>query len=260
MSWNSHRPRKKWGQNFLIQPHLCRRIVSLLNPSGRDSILEIGPGMGALTEILLECGCNYVGVERDMDLARYVRERLEISSVVVMDALSLAWEKIGSSPINKIIGNLPYNIASRLIWDLSCVSMGYEKMVFTVQKEVAERICASPGDRNYGPLGVWVQTFCTPRMEFLIPPGAFHPRPKVYSAVISLIPGGIGEALGEEEKKRLAGVLKFCFRAPRKQLGNILKRVWSSDIEGFFKTQGLDRRMRPCELTPAHYIGLSALL
>ena len=246
-------PKKSLGQNFLIDKNIIEKILAVAEISHRDRVLEIGPGRGALTLPLYERTEMYVGVERDIDLALYLKEIEPDISLIVMDALRFCWKKMEEGRlINKIIGNLPYNIASRLIWDICGFSRGYDKMVFTVQKEVAQRICAKVGEKNYGPLGVWVHIFCETKIEFFISPKCFRPVPKVTSATISLFPRK-DVMLSEEEKKKLAFVIKYCFRSPRKQMGNLLKSKWSFDIEKFFQKEGLNKKMRPGELTPEQY-------
>ncbi len=254
MSWNRvfPPPKKALGQNFLIDKNIIQKIICVAEIDKRDHILEIGPGRGALTLPLYERAGRYIGVERDKKLALYLKQMEPGLFLIVMDGLTLPWKRVQKGSINKIIGNLPYNIASRLIWEISGFSRGYDRMVFTVQKEVAERICATAGEKNYGPLGVWVQIFCETKIEFFISPKCFRPIPKVTSATISLFPRR-DVVFSEEDKKKLAFVIKSCFRSPRKQLGNLLKKSWSSDIEEFFQKEGLNRKMRPGELTPDQY-------
>ncbi len=260
MSWNRTppHPKKHLGQNFLIDNNIIEKIISVAEIGDKDRVLEIGPGKGALSLPLYSRAGLYVGVEKDLELALYLRAIEPEMSIVVMDAQRLSWEKVQRLSINKVLGNLPYNIASLLIWDICAFAKGYDRFVFTLQKEVAERICSRAGDRNYGPLGVWVQVFCETKMEFLVSPNSFRPIPGVTSAVVSLVPRR-DVTLSKEEKKKLAFVIKYCFRSPRKQIGNLLKKKWSSDMDEFFQKEGLDRKMRPCELTFVQYKKLMRL-
>jgi 16S rRNA (adenine1518-N6/adenine1519-N6)-dimethyltransferase len=217
-----------------------------------DKVLEIGPGPGALTVFLREAGPErLVLVEKDRYWARERRMNGRGAlEVVVADAMTLAWERF-SEPW-KFIGNLPYNVASPLMWDLFSKAGGFSRAVFMVQKEVGLRLTARPGTAAYGALSVWTQSFVRPALEFVVPPHVFRPAPKVDSAVVSFEPPALDGAATEAvlfEADGLARVLKACFQKRRKQLGTTM-RAAGLDPERL-SGLGIDPKCRPEELPPA---------
>jgi 16S rRNA (adenine1518-N6/adenine1519-N6)-dimethyltransferase len=235
------RLKKSLGQHFLRDAGLARRIVRALDICPEDKVLEIGPGGGALTKIVLERPpALFVLLEKD---ARWARERMAedrgLLSVILADALAFPWERF-CEPW-KFLGNLPYNVASPLIWDLLSRSSGLSRAVFMVQKEVGLRLTAAPGKAAYGALSVWAQSFSIPRLEFLAPPQVFFPRPKVDSAVLSFAP------LSPEQRpanpSALARTLRLCFQKRRKQLGTTLRAAGADPR--LLENLGIDPRLRP---------------
>ena len=180
--------KKSLGQHFLTNPGICRRIVDLIAPSGSDSILEIGPGPGALTGVLEKAPhARLLLLEKDDYWAGVrAKEGGPSTEVRCMDALTFPWGDLEGQW--KLIGNLPYNVASPLIWDIAWKCRALTRAAFMVQKEVGDRLAAAPGTRHYGALSVWVQAWLCVRMEFTLGPGAFSPPPKVDSAVLSFTP------------------------------------------------------------------------
>ncbi|MDR2076765.1 MAG: 16S rRNA (adenine(1518)-N(6)/adenine(1519)-N(6))-dimethyltransferase RsmA [Desulfovibrio sp.] len=233
----SPRPRKSLGQHFLKDANIARKIVRALDIGPKDSVLEIGPGAGALTEIVRERNpARFVLLEKD---AYWARERMDKGrvSVILADALAFAWERF-SDPW-KFLGNLPYNVASPLIWELVSRSPGFAGAVFMVQKEVGLRLAAGPGKAAYGALSVWVQSFTVPRLEFFVPPQVFFPRPKVDSAVLSLSP----RAPRPFSPAALARTLRLCFQNRRKQLGTTIRAAGGE--ARLLEDLGIDPRLRP---------------
>lgn len=247
--------KRSLGQNFLADPNTARRIVTALDIGPGDSVLEIGPGRGALTEwIMAASPARFLALEKDRDLAGELRVRWPGIEVRTADALEHPWEEL-DGPAWKVIGNLPYNIASPLIWDLVSRARDFGRAVCMVQYEVALRLAASPGSRDYGGLSVWVQTFAGVELLFKVGPGVFRPRPKVDSAVVGLIPKK--NRPGADEAAALARLLRLCFQKRRKQLGNILKLLWDSGAGQWFTGQGISGRVRPETLTPEQFLSLS---
>jgi 16S rRNA (adenine1518-N6/adenine1519-N6)-dimethyltransferase len=184
------RARKRLGQHFLHHRAILARIADALGPRPGDLVLEIGPGQGALTEALVARGARVVAIEKDRDLAPMVRARLPAVTVVEGDALELDWrETAGAGPADQLLvtGNIPYNITTPLL-DRALLPPRPARIVFLVQKEVAERIVAKPGSKSYGALSVGVQAVAHAEKLFGVPAGAFHPPPKVDSAVIRVTP------------------------------------------------------------------------
>jgi len=184
------RARKRLGQHFLHHRAILARIADALGPRPGDLVLEIGPGQGALTEALVARGARVVTIEKDRDLAPMLRARLPAVTVVEGDALELDWrETAGAGPADQLLvtGNIPYNITTPLL-DRALLPPRPARIVFLVQKEVAERIVAKPGSKTYGALSVGVQAVAHAEKLFGVPAGAFHPPPKVDSAVIRVTP------------------------------------------------------------------------
>ncbi len=251
--------RKSLGQNFLKDRNIARKIVALLATAPEDRVLEIGPGAGALTEFLLDTEARCVAaLEKDMFWAHALKQARPELAVVLGDGLRFPWGTISHGKNWKIIGNLPYNVASPLMWEMFSRAEGFARAVFMVQKEVGLRLTAQPGGKIYGALSIWVQSFTRPRIAFTVGPGVFHPKPKVDSAVLVFEPISVGERRFNSEA--LAWLLHRCFQKRRKQLGTILGHKCSGVLESFFPSQGLDPRVRPEELTPQQFHILSNLL
>ncbi len=251
------RAKKSLGQNFLTDRNIARKIVQVLAIRPEDSVLEIGPGPGALTSLIAEQQParlvlvekdNHWAAERQKDESCPVRPQ-----VIIADALTLEWERFVSPW--KFIGNLPYNIASPLMWDLFSRAPGLTRAVFMIQKEVGLRLTAKPGTSAYGALSAWVQTFMLPRLEFIVPPQVFIPRPKVDSAVLSFTPLAAAARPAPEQRVKLAACLHRCFQQRRKQLGTILKGVIT--VESLRKT-GIEPSLRPEALSPQEFLRLAA--
>ena len=259
-----HRPfaKRSLGQNFLRDPNTARRIVALLDIGSDDRVLEIGPGRGALTGHIVDSRPRVAAaLEKDGHLAAGLKARWPGLALAVCDAMQAAWERLApEQPPGrpwKVVGNLPYNVASPLMWEIFSRSRGLERAVFMVQKEVGRRLAAGPGTKDYGALTVWVQSFVSPRLEFVVGPGAFAPRPKVDSAVLSFRPRQDVEPF---DPKALSALLRTCFQKRRKQLGNILRSFWNSDIEQWFAEAGCSPSMRPEELTPQRFRSLAMVM
>ncbi|WP_432736636.1 16S rRNA (adenine(1518)-N(6)/adenine(1519)-N(6))-dimethyltransferase RsmA [Maridesulfovibrio sp. FT414] len=249
----NHRAKKSLGQNFLQDANIARKIVDSLRISSEDSVIEIGPGQGALTKFILEAGPGSLTlIEKDRDLAPALEAEFPEAEVVQQDALKFRWEDLDPAKTWKIVGNLPYNVASKIMWDVAfkCRAM----CVFMVQHEVGMRITADPGSKKYGAISVWVQSFCHTDYLFKVPPTVFRPQPKVDSAVIKFI------SLPENEKpvdiEGLAGLVKYCFQYRRKQLGKILKSFISDQVLEWAEKEGITLADRPEALSPLQFQGL----
>lgn len=245
------RAKKSLGQHFLTDPIICRRIASLLDAEPANSILEIGPGAGALTRELMSLHpARLMLLEKDQYWANYWSEKGV--EVVAGDALEFPWEKLALDVQWKLAGNLPYNVASPLIWDIVSRCHAWDRAVFMVQKEVAQRICASPGNGSYGALSVWVQCHAIATLSFKLGPGAFRPPPKVDSGVVLLTP----QDTLPPHPGALAFVVKICFQKRRKQLGNILRPF--PKLLSALDALRIAKSSRPEELTPGQFVDLAA--
>ena len=251
--------KKSLGQHFLRREDICTRIAALLFPTQEDCIIEIGPGSGALTRALeAQPHHSLLLLEKDAYWA-VQRQRLAAAATqaVLMDALHLDWRRIGPQCPWKITGNLPYNIASPLIWDSLSRAPCWQRAVFMVQKEVGQRLAAMPGTRHYGALSVWVQSFSRPHIEFLVGPDAFSPPPKVDSAVLSFAP------LSAEQRPsypdRLGRLLRICFQQRRKQIGGIFRRSTIPGLAEALRRSGMDATLRPEAISVAEFQRLTVL-
>ncbi len=246
------RAKKSLGQHFLTAPGTARKIVSALEVTPSDRILEIGPGRGALTRWIMEAGpAVTVAVERDWELAPALKESWPGLLVVCADALDLPWELLDGW---KVVGNLPYNVASPIIWEAAARARGMLRGVFMVPKEVGQRLTAKPGGRDYGALSVWAQCHAQLQPLFSVGPGVFNPPPKVDSMVFRMSPRKEGRPSCPEALSRL---LKICFQSRRKQLANILKDWKEKGLKEHADALGVDLSDRPERLRPEQFLGLS---
>lgn len=252
----TQRAKRSLGQNFLRDENTARKIVGCLELTPQDRVLEIGPGAGALTRHIARMEtAGFFAVEKDRHWAAEVSNAYPGLQVILSDAMEFPWERVGRPGPWKCVGNLPYNVASPLMWEIFSRAVNLRRAVFMVQKEVGQRMAARPGTKAYGALTVWVQSFMAPRLAFVVSPNVFIPRPKVDSAVVVFDP--------VEEKKRpqapqaLSWLLKLCFQKRRKQLRSILKGYWDEEMEGAFETLGLRPQQRPEELSPESFQSLA---
>ena len=250
--------KKHLGQHFLHQRSVAERIVHLLEIGPQDRVLEIGPGPGALSGLLkaAQPACLLL-VEKDPYWARD-RQKAGDGQVVLMDALLFAWSRITAERPWKIVGNLPYNVASPLLWDIASQAAGLQRALCMVQKEVALRIVASPGTKRYGALSVWMQSFLLPRLVFTLGAGAFTPPPKVESALVAFTPLPLKQRATEQAA--LASLLKICFQNRRKQLRSIFRMHNKTYALPILRELDIDPQQRPEYLTPKLFQQLSARL
>ena len=240
------RPNKRLGQHFLSDPAILGRIADALELDAGDVVLEIGPGKGSLTEILLARGARVVAIEKDARLAGVLRGDAQI---VQGDALVVDWHALVAGRF-KVVGNIPYNITSPLI-EKALTPPLPERIVFLVQLEVARRIAAPPGSKTYGGLSIGVQAQCRVEELFTVLPGSFRPPPKVKSALLRLTP--LAEPLvGPDEVAPLRAFVTACFSRRRKQLHNAVPGATAAALTGL----GFDPKARPETLAPADFVRL----
>lgn len=251
--------KRSLGQNFLVDPNMAAKIVATLGITPDDTVIEIGPGRGALSGWIGQAGPRaYLALEKDRDLAVRLARDHPGASVALADAMRLDWRRLDRLPRVRLIGNLPYNIASPLLWDICAAASHFARGVFMVQHEVARRLAASPGGREYGALSAWVSGFVRVEYCFKVPPTVFRPQPKVDSAVVALTPLPVSER--PDEPAALSRLLKLLFSLRRKQLGGILKRFWDDELAGYCKRQGIEARDRPENLSSKQLAGMARLL
>lgn len=247
---------KGLGQHFLINEGICERITGFLDAQVNDNILEIGPGPGALSRLLLKLPHKtLLFLEKDLRFAKLLAKS-SCANVILCDALAFNWRKLLHGW--KIVGNLPYNIASPLIWDILSQTTGLDRAVFMTQLEVAQRITAMPGNHAYGALSVWCQCHAQCRLEFKVSPGNFRPPPKVFSAVLSFMP--IERAKRPKNPHQLKKLLALLFQQRRKQLGTIIRKSSFSSLLSILDKTGIRPDLRPENLSPAQFMMLSEYL
>jgi 16S rRNA (adenine1518-N6/adenine1519-N6)-dimethyltransferase len=214
-----HRPRKRFGQNFLHDSHIIQAIINAISPRPEDNLLEIGPGLGALTRPLLPHVNTLTAIEIDTDLHAHLQHLSSKLNLISADALTIDFNQFGTHL--RVIGNLPYNISTPLLFHLLHHAPMIQDMHFMLQKEVVQRLSATPGTKAYGRLSVITQAQCTVESLFLVPPGAFNPPPKVDSAIVRLTPHATQETKTHLES--LEKLLLQAFSTRRKTLKNTLK-------------------------------------
>jgi 16S rRNA (adenine1518-N6/adenine1519-N6)-dimethyltransferase len=250
------RAKRRLGQHFLTDPRILARIADALEARPSDTILEIGPGPGGLTGALLERAGRVIAVEKDGELVEPLRTRYPALEVVHGDALELDWHALTGGPF-LAAGNIPYNITSPLL-DKALTPPPPRRIVFLVQKEVAERVTAQPGSAEYGALTVGVQTAATAERLFTVPAGAFQPRPKVDSSVLRLHPRN-EPLVSADERDSFRSMVVGLFGFRRKQMSRAIRELtgWESGRAGtVLREAAIPESVRPEVLTPADFVRL----
>jgi 16S rRNA (adenine1518-N6/adenine1519-N6)-dimethyltransferase len=255
-------PKKSLGQNFLKDPHYLGKIVATARIGPRDQVLEIGPGLGHLTRALAETGCTLLLLELDDRLIPRLREEFGSRPAVrVVHADALEFDYSGLSGSWKVVANLPYYISTPIIQRLIAQRGRFTTLTLMLQKEVAERIAAGPGGKEYGFLSVLVQYSAIPRLEFSVPAGAFTPQPKVDSTVLTLTMRERPETVADDEALFLR-VIKAAFSQRRKTLRNSLGQLgYPGDVmSGVKDGTGIDLGRRAETLSVAEFCRLANFL
>lgn len=250
--------KKSLGQNFLTDGNIIRRIVQAINPQQGETIVEIGPGQGALTSGLLAAGSSVIAVEKDDRmpevLAQMAEEHGGNLEVILEDALKVKLHELHGEPV-KLVGNLPYNVGTPILFNALEHPHKFSRMVFMLQKEVVERITAKPNTKDWGRLGVKCSLLCDTKKLFDVPPTAFYPKPKVTSAIVELVP--LTTPRFAVEDKKLEYVLRLSFGQRRKMLRASLKgTLTTKQIEQL----GISPEARPETLTLENFCALSNLI
>lgn len=255
-----HQARKRFGQNFLNDSQIIAKIIQAINPKADDNLVEIGPGLGALTQPIIEQGFHLKAVELDKDLIPYLRAlneqekgQLEIKEA---DALSVDFAQYGQNI--RVFGNLPYNISTPLLFHLLNFKEQLLDMHFMLQKEVVDRISASPNSKAYGRLSVVIQYLCKVEPLFVVSKDAFRPKPKVESAIIRLTPYKANENPYQPvSTDALMKAVRFAFAMRRKTLRNNFKQLLN---EAHFESIDISPSRRAETLTMNEFIKLAQLI
>lgn len=249
----SHIPRKRFGQNFLNSPGVIRKIVEAIAPQRDDLMVEIGPGQAAITEPLLAALDRLHVVEIDRDLIAGLKERFPDGRLVIHegDALEFDFATLGKNL--RVVGNLPYNISTPLLFHLATFAGRVGDMHFMLQKEVVDRMVSAPGGGEYGRLSVMLQYRFHMERLFIVPPGAFTPAPKVDSAIVRLIPKPAGELVARDESA-FVRIVSIAFSQRRKMLRNTLRELFD---EAALEQLAIKPTARPEELGVDDYVRLA---
>ncbi len=249
----NHRARKRFGQNFLSDPNIIRKIIDTIAPQPGQNVVEIGPGLGAMTAPLQERLGHLNVVEIDRDLIAKLHERYSAAQITVHegDALKFDFATLGEDL--RVVGNLPYNISTPLLFHLASFAEQVRDMTFMLQKEVVMRMVAEPGSSDYGRLSVMLQYRFRMGRMFDVPPGAFRPVPKVMSSIVRLVPRP-ADALTAINEQTLSRVVAAAFGQRRKTLRNTLREfIDDAGLEAL----GIDPGVRAERLAVADYVRIA---
>jgi len=261
------RPKKAWGQHFLLYPHQARRIAAALEPTFGDTVVEVGPGLGALTVFLVQDAGKVVAIERDPALCRYLQEELfpdtPTVKILQQDVMDFSFLELSREIGNPLLaaGNLPYQITSPLLFKLIQEKAALNRAVFMVQQEVGDRLLASPGTKDYGVLSVLIQYHFALTRLFSLGPANFYPAPQVDSVVLRLTPATPAPAAWDEAL--FARLVKAAFSQRRKTLNNTVvaqAAAWArsrEEMQAIFQELGIDPIRRGETLSVAEFVELS---
>ena len=255
----NHQARKRFGQNFLVDQQIIAQIVSAVAPKPDHNLVEIGPGMAAITEHLVELCPSMSVLELDKDLVEFLGEKFvdypELS-IYSGDALKMDFAQLHGGHDLRLVGNLPYNISTPLLFHLLKIRHLITDMHFMLQREVVDRLGAVPGTKAYGRLSVMIQYHCRVMPLIPVPPESFRPAPKVQSAVVRLKPHKTMPCVAEDEIL-LSQIVSLCFQQRRKTLRNCL-RPYLEHLESQTNSQdSIDLSRRPEQLSVSEFVALS---
>lgn len=254
-----HRPNKGLGQNYLIDANILDIIANTAAIQSTESVLEIGPGLGALTERVIPKAKSVTCIEKDPTMVEYLKSRFTDFDLIESDALDVDLDALFAGGITKVAANLPYSVASRLMVDISECEHRPELMALTIQKEVADRLCSPAGDKHYGVLSILTGAFYKNTLIKKISPTCFLPPPKVWSAVVKMerraVPM-VDDAVYPTFKK----MVKYCFSQRRKQIGTILKRMGIEPVDLILQDAGIEHAERPERIEIERWSKLAQIL
>ncbi|SSY80399.1 16S rRNA (adenine(1518)-N(6)/adenine(1519)-N(6))-dimethyltransferase RsmA [Alysiella crassa] len=251
-----HKARKRFGQNFLQDTRIISDIVHAVRPQADDIVIEIGPGLGAITQPLTQKLNRLHVCEIDRDIIQFLKKQTFAEKLTIHEGDVLAFDFRQIQGKKKIVGNLPYNISTPLLFKLSEVADEVIDMHFMLQKEVVERMVAQPKSNDYGRLSVMLQYFFDMESLIDVPPESFQPAPKVDSAVVRMIP--VANRIGKAENfQHFSDLVKQAFHQRRKTLRNNLKDIASDDD---LQAVGISPQQRAEEIAPECYVQLSNYL
>jgi 16S rRNA (adenine1518-N6/adenine1519-N6)-dimethyltransferase len=253
-----HRARKRFGQNFLTDTHIIHQIISAINPKKTDALVEIGPGLGALTRPLLNSVDNLIAIEIDRDLHAHLltlKAAEHQLQLVQGDALTFDYASLDKKSL-RIVGNLPYNISTPILIHLLSYTSIIQDMHFMLQKEVVDRLAAQPGSKAYGRLSILLQYYANVEALFDVPPESFNPIPKVMSAIVRITPH-THSPFEPVDMALFSALVAKAFSMRRKTLANNLKPLISvAELTAL----DIDPKQRPEQLDIKDYVRLTLLM
>ena len=257
---SQHLPRKRFGQHFLNDQSVVQHIVAALNPEVGQHLIEIGPGQGAITVPVIRICEQLEVIELDRDLIPEIAGRAPRGcDLIIHEADALTFDLASlkqDARLLRVFGNLPYNISTPLIFHLLDYAPIISDMLFMLQKEVAERMAASPGSNDYGRLSVMTQYHCAVSLLFEVPPEAFYPPPKVQSSIISMVPH-VELPFVAKDFKVFANLVRTAFGQRRKTLRNSLKQLVGDEI---WEKVGIASNLRAENLSVEEFVRLGNAL
>lgn len=265
-------PRKRFGQNFLIDENIARKIIRLADIKPDDVVLEIGPGIGALTELLVETGAKIIAVEIDRDLFSILAKKFSDKKnpelkpfrtgleILNEDALKISYEELSKrfGKKLKVVANLPYNISTPILFKFLDERDVFTTLILMLQKEVAQRLAAKPSCKDYGVLSIFIQMFMDVEIGFIVPPSAFYPEPNIDSAVVRF--DVLNEPRAEiEDIEIFKRLVRAAFGQRRKTLSNALKslNIAQENISRAFELANIDPKRRGETLSIEEFARLS---
>lgn len=262
-------PRKSFGQNFLIDANILGIILKTASLSSADAVLEVGAGLGVLTEALAKIARRVVTVEKDFRLVDFLQTRFQPLAnieLIAADVMRLNLSQFWSSGINKLVANLPYSVGSAVLVEIFKSDSQPELIVVTLQTEVARRLVAKPNTASYGLLSILGQLHYETEMRKLVSPNCFFPKPEVQSAILCMKKREPSSAELVEDRDFFFGLIKYAFGQRRKQLQKILTnaparfRRPAPELQNIFREMGIDPRARPESLGGGQWVRLANLL
>ncbi len=255
---STHQAKKRFGQNFLHDNAIIDRIVKSIRVKSTDNIIEIGPGLGAITQQILPITGQINVIELDRDIIPKLKfncDGLGDLNILQTDALKVDYHEFAKNGPLRVVGNLPYNISTPLLFKLFEFLNDIQDMHFMLQKEVVMRMCATPGSKTYGRLSVMTQSVCEVRLLFLVPPESFTPAPKVDSAIVYLAPRK--QVLDITDRALFSTIVTEAFNQRRKTLRNVWRnRISAEDLE----TLGIDASLRPENVSLIEFVKVANYL
>jgi 16S rRNA (adenine1518-N6/adenine1519-N6)-dimethyltransferase len=256
MSEQQHQARKRFGQNFLSDPNIIRKIIDAIRPEPGERLVEIGPGLGAMTEPLMARLDHLHVVEIDRDLIARLKEKHSPAVLTIHEGDALKFDfgsLVADGAVLRVAGNLPYNISTPILFHLASFAERVKDMTFMLQKEVVMRMVAEPGTEEYGRLSVMLQYRFNMGRLFDVPPGAFRPAPKVMSSIVRMVPRPVAECTATDEAL-LGRIVTAAFGQRRKTLRNTLRDYME---EADFAALGIDPGLRGEKLDVATFVRIA---